>query len=613
MLLLAQRYRLLRWLALLLPLLALLLLMPLTVQAGGPPEGAIPFDFPRSLESYQDEHIKSISAKLLHRIKEQPFNALATLIFFCAIAHTFMASRFLTMAHHYEEAHKAKIAKGEAPRKSVSHLSELFHFLGEVEVVFGLWAVALGASVIVFFDWSTFVSYLSLRVDFTEALFVVSIMTLASTRPILWLAEEIMGRVARFFGGSLAAWWVVILTMGPILGSIITEPAAMTISALLLARKFYALGPSELFKYATLGLLFVNISVGGTFTHFAAPPVLMVAGAWNWDTPFMLFNFGWKAAVGILVANAIYFMVFRRELSQLQDSFGLRKMKDQIHKQHVPRALMESRLDELGETLEKETQFTTRLRLLIEEDVQRAKDRLRPEYFEHTDAQGIDRELAESAFEERFEEVSLGRMREYCPILLPEEQRGEIIDPDWDERDDPVPGWIIWVHVLFLAWTVFTAHYPPLFIGGLLFFLGFAMVTSQYQNRIDLKPPLLVGFFLAGLVVHGGFQGWWIEPVLGSLTEVPLMLTATVLTAFNDNAAITYLTTLIPSLSDELKYAVVSGAVAGGGLTVIANAPNPAGQSLLKDFFYDGVSPLKLFAGALAPTVIMLLAYYFLG
>jgi Na+/H+ antiporter NhaD/arsenite permease-like protein len=122
----------------------------------------------------------------------------------------------------------------------------------------------------------------------------------------------------------------------------------------------------------------------------------------------------------------------------------------------------------------------------------------------------------------------------------------------------------------------------------------------------------LVGFFLAGLVVHGGLQGWWIEPVLRSLDEGPLFLGAVVLTAFNDNAAITYLATLVPGVTDALKYAVVAGAVTGGGLTVIANAPNPAGQAILQRFFPDGVSPVRLFLGALPPTVVVALCFWLL-
>jgi len=168
---------------------------------------------------------------------------------------------------------------------------------------------------------------------------------------------------------------------------------------------------------------------------------------------------------------------------------------------------------------------------------------------------------------------------------------------------------VILVHVVFMGWTIFNAHHPELFVPGLLFFLGFAQVTSAYQNRIDLKPPLLVGFFLGGLVVHGGLQGWWIEPVLGRLAELPLMLAATVLTAFNDNAAITFLSTLVPSFTDGMKHAVVAGAVTGGGLTVIANAPNPAGQALLKRYFPDGVSPVGLLAGALLPTALFFVLF----
>jgi Na+/H+ antiporter NhaD/arsenite permease-like protein len=130
-------------------------------------------------------------------------------------------------------------------------------------------------------------------------------------------------------------------------------------------------------------------------------------------------------------------------------------------------------------------------------------------------------------------------------------------------------------------------------------------LTATHQNKVELKGPIMVGFFLGGLIIHGGLQAWWIAPVLGSLAELPLMLTATVLTAFNDNAAITYLATLVPNLAEASKYAVVAGAVTGGGLTVIANAPNPAGQSILGRFFEHGVNPLKLLIAALIPTIIM--------
>nr|MBA3269626.1 hypothetical protein [Acidobacteriota bacterium] len=290
---------------------------------------------------------------------------------------------------------------------------------------------------------------------------------------------------------------------------------AMTICALLLARQFYDLEPSTRLKYATLGLLFVNISIGGTLTHFAAPPVLMVARPWGWDTSFMIGHFGWRAAVAILSATGIYYAVFRNELGALGN-------RDP------------------------------------------SPDREDPE-----------------------EASTAG-----SPVALL-----------------PVPAWLVVAHLVFMAWTVFNAHYPALFVGGFLIFLGFVRATAVYQTRIELKAPLLVGFFLAGLVIHGGLQGWWIAPVLASLSEEPLFFGATLLTAFNDNALITYLATLVPNLSDDLKVAVVEGAVTGGGLTVIANAPNPAGQAILGPFFATAISPLKLFLAALLPTVIAILAF----
>ena len=490
--------------------IALICAIALPVLAAAPPPDPIAPTFPRPLDQYNDAGITGVWDIIRHRAAVEPFNIIATLIFFAAIVHTFLAKRFMTLSHKWRDEHKEKIkARNRLPRdgqkEEVSFKAEMMHFLGEVEAIFGIWVVPLLIAVTVFRGWPAAEQYVSRAVDFTEPMFVVVIMTIASTRPVLCAAEWFMSMLAALGGRKPYAWWLSILTVGPLLGSFITEPAAMTICALLLAQHFYDLKPGRKLRYATLGLLFVNISVGGTLTHFAAPPVLMVAARWDWDTPFMLANFGWKAAIGIVIANAIYFAMFRRELAALRSP--------------AP------------------------------------------------------------------------------PNNQPE---------NWSDRTDPVPLSVIFVHLFFLAWTVFTAHYPSLFIGGFLFFLAYTAATEHHQNPISLKPALLVGFFLAGLVVHGGLQGWWISPVLMSMTEVPLMFGAMTLTAFNDNAAITYLASLVPSFSEPLKYAVVAGAVAGGGLTVIANAPNPAGQSILSSYFSDGVSALYLLLGALIPTAVMM-------
>lgn len=463
-------------------------------------------EIPRALESYPSIADQSLAADLAMRVQIEPFNALATGVFLLAILHTFAAARFAALAHGVQHRHDVE-AHAQGRPSSPSLGAEVLHFLGEVEVVFGLWAVALLAAITLYAGWDAATHYVNDSVDYTEPLFVVVIMALASTRPIIGFAESALRRVAGAGGATPAAWWVTILTIGPILGSFITEPAAMTICALVLARQFYDLQPSTRLKYATLGVLFVNVSIGGTLTPFAAPPVLMVARPWGWDIPFMLVNFGWRAVAAIAISTAVYFILFREEFRSLS--------------------------------------------------VQRPVPDV-----------------------EQPDEEATG------PALL------------------PVPPWVVAVHLAFMAWTVFNAHYPALFLGGFLFFLGFARAAAPYQSRIELKTPLLVGFFLAGLVIHGGLQGWWIAPVLGRLPESPLFLGAAALTAVNDNALITYLATLVPNLSGDLQLAVVQGAVAGGGLTVIANAPNPAGQALLGRFFDGAISPLGLFAGALVPTLI---------
>jgi hypothetical protein len=572
--------------------------------------------FPRALERYQDEDIPGLMSILTNRVKKEPFNLVATLIFLCAIVHTFLTSKFLAIAHHKEEEHKQKIAQGLAYRNTIDVKAGLFHFLGEVEAVFGIWAIALGVAICLFHDWHTLVGYINHKVNFTEAMFVVTIMTLASTRPILKLAERFMKLIANLLGGTLAAWWFTILIFGPALGSLITEPAAMTISALLLAKKLYDLEPSTKFKYATIGLLFVNISVGGTMTHFAAPPILMVAGTWDWGTGYMLTHFGWKALVGMVISTGTYFLLFRGELASLQEKYAFKNLKDVIQTTYLGHRELDAEIDQVINSLDRDAFFqsvenqlekkSTEIKTLLTEN-------LRERYAEEFKDKGIDFSAAAEAFEERFEEIKLLRMRENFPGLLPEEKRPEFRDPLWDTRDDPVPSWITIVHVGFMFWTIINAHHAPFVIAGFLFFVGFSHISATYQNTVDLKPPLLVGFFLAGLVIHGGLQAWWIAPVLSNLSDIPLLLAATGLTAFNDNAAITYLSTLVPGFTEDLKYAVVAGAVSGGGLTVIANAPNPAGQSLLKNYFSHGISPVGLLKSALFPTLVVVLVFLLFG
>lgn len=476
--------------------------------------------FPVELEAYDDGHVTSLFEKLKHRIDFEPFNLIATLLFLGAIIHTFLTHKFRHYSHVLEERHQKKIeetgrtaeAKGyHGAKDDVSFGASIFHFLGEVEAVFGIWVLPLTLMMMFKFGADTTINYIDDKVHYEEPIFVVIIMAFSATKPILNLAESIMRKVASFGGGTPAAWWFSILTLGPLLGSFITEPAAMTICASLLAKQFYLLKPKPRFAYATLGLLFVNISVGGTLTNFAAPPVLMVAGAWKWSMPFMFEHFGWQAAIGIVVANCVYYFIFRSEFSGL-----------------IPSTMV----------------------------------------------------------------------------------KGPGSDPQ--DIEETVPLWVTGVHILFMGWAVLNAHHPVFLFGGFLFFLAFYQATEHYQYKLELKSPILVGFFLAGLVIHGGLQQWWIEPILGSLGEFPMFVGATVLTAFNDNAAITYLATLVPDLNDAMKHAVVAGAVTGGGLTVIANAPNPAGQSILSRFFEDGISPLGLLLGAIVPTIIVGTSLWFL-
>lgn len=420
----------------------------------------------------------------------------ATVCFALAVVHTFVARKFELMAHHH-------------PKKSFSHRS--LHLLGEVEAVFGLWAFIF----LVFHTlWSELFSrgeghhfltdtihYLESQ-NFTEPAFVFVIMSVAATRPVIVFAEKIMGHLARTLPLSeKMSLYISALILGPLLGSFITEPAAMTVTAIILLKNYYNSSMSRPFMYATLGLLFVNISIGGTLTHFAAPPVLMVAAKWDWGIVHMASHFGYKAALAVIVGTLGMAYLFRRELAG-----------------PLPR-------------------------------------------------------------------ISSGT---------------------------PVPLWITLVHLVFMGLIVYGSHHPVFFLGLFLFFLGFHYMTIIHQDEVKLRESLLVGFFLAGLVTLGTLQAWWIRPALEGLGDVALYLGVTGLTAITDNAALTYLGSLAP-LSDSAKYNLVAGAVSGGGLTVIANAPNPAGYGILKRSFGPrGISPFWLFVSALPFTALSILAFQIL-
>ncbi len=403
-------------------------------------------------------------------------------IFAIALVHTF-STKFFEKLAHAQPGHAG-----------------MWHLLGEVEIVFGFWAMVLVAAIALVGSSTEATDYLDTR-NFTEPMFVFAIMVIAGTRSILQWSRAGVVAIARFvpMPGAIGFYFTT-LAVVPLLGSLITEPAAMTLAALMLRDRIFSAGVSSRLKYATIGALFVNVSIGGTLTSFAAPPVLMVAAKWQWNSMYMLTHFGWKAAIAVTFNAFVVAMLFRAELAKL------------------PRKV----------------------------------------------------EVAGNA----------------------------------------VPFWVGAVHALLLMGVVVLAHHPAAFMGLLLLFMGIATAYPQFQDRLILREGLLVAFFLAGLVVLGGQQQWWLEPLLHSMNETTVYFGATALTAITDNAALTYLGSQVEGLSEPFKQALVAGAVTGGGLTVIANAPNPAGFAILRGHFDDGaISPLGLFAAALPPTIVAILAF----
>lgn len=420
-------------------------------------------------------------------LQQETIQYLAAALFGVALIHTFAAKLIERLAHLY-------------PRHAGA-----FHLLGEVEVVFGFWAIVLVLTMALVANPGDALAYAESR-QYTEPLFVFVVMVVAASRPVLQAVLAAVDTAARLVPvpTAVARVWLG-LAVVPLLGSLVTEPAAMTIAALMLARQVFRPQVPEPVKYLALGVLFVNVSIGGTLTSYAAPPVLMVASTWQWNSAFMLGTFGWKAALAVVVNATVATWMLRRHV----EPEGGKKAPGQV--------------------------------------------------------------------------------------------------------DTRVPLPVIAIHLLFLAAVVILAHHPVAFIGLFLMFLGFTQAYERYQDPLILKEALLVGFFLAGLVVLGGMQQWWLQPIVSSLSPQALFFGALGLTAITDNAALTYLGSLISGISEQAKYTLVAGAVAGGGLTVIANAPNPAGVSLLKRGFSDeSIGAGGLFLGALFPTLVAAGAFLFL-
>ena len=415
-----------------------------------------------------------------------PLQLVASLIFALAVAHTFLTKYFERLAHVY-------------PRHA-----GVFHFLGEVEAVFGFWALVLMVAMAAMSEPQNALSYLEGR-NFTEPMFVFVIMVVAASRPVMTLVQDtVLGLALRVPVHTRMAMMFMILCLVPLLGSFITEPAAMTLAALLLRDIIFNQHASHWLRYGTLGVLFVNVSIGGTLTSFAAPPVLMVAAKWQWDMMYMLTHIGWRAALACVINAAVLVFIFRRELC--------------AH-----------------------------------------------------------------------------------PFVNVTQTRS-------------VPLGVSAIHVLFLAGVVVSAHHPVVFMGLFLFFLGYTVAYKDHQHPLILREALMVAFFLAGLVVLGGMQDWWLRPALLSMDSSVVYYGATALTAITDNAALTYLGSLVEGLSEEFKLSLVMGAVTGGGLTLIANAPNPAGAAILKVKFSDqSISAKDLFLAASLPTLVAIACMRFIG
>jgi hypothetical protein len=430
------------------------------------------------------------------------FQIISTVIFFLAVVHTFLTPTIFDYSKKLSERKEAYPEKW----KHYHFLSEFFYLLSEVEVVFGLWLLPLLLAFTLLKGWDETLEYLNTR-EYTHAIYITVILVVIGSRPIITFAEKVLEWVARLGKDSPGAWWWSILTVGPLLGALIKEPAAMALSAILLSKKFYPYAPSRNFSYATLGLLFANISVGGMLTSFSSRALFIVADRLDWNWVYMLTRFGWKVLIGIILSTGLYHFVFHKEFKK-------------------------------------------------------------------------------------------GRFPKSLPAL------------EKDEAEHPTPFWITLIHLAFLSLIVITGETPPLFLGVFLIFLAFWKATSFYQTPLHLQSAVLIGFFFASLIIHGELQAWWIIPLMQNLNHFGAMVASFILSAFVDNAIVSYITLDLPQYDDLKHYLVIAGAMSAGALTVIANAPNPVGHAILRPSFKGKISFFALFLGAIIPSLIYLSLFW---
>ena len=413
-----------------------------------------------------------------------------SVLFFLAVLHTFLVPAVLKWSHAYS-------------KQSIRYA--FLHLAADVELVFAFWAVLLFLCFLGFESNSAAVLYFQ-NLNFTEPIFVFCILALAATQPIRSFATQFVQGVSHGIHRVFRLQQVhcdvfVLLSVGALAGSFITEPAAITIVALMLNSMLRS-NDSKLL-YGLLGFLFVNISIGGALTPYAAPPILMVAKHWNWDFSFMLTHFAWRVSIACFLNAGLFILIFRKSIAQ-------------------------------------------------------------------------------------------------CMVPIKESSSGAT----------PVPAWLCALHYFLLGVMVFYAHYAQLVVAVFFIFLAVKVITKPYQSPLRTKESVMVALFLAGIIVFGGLQQWWLKPLLSTMDEFVLFGGSVLLTAVTDNAAITYLGAQVEGLSETAKYYLVAGAIAGGGLTLIANAPNAAGFSILAHRFKSGLNPMNLLWYALLPTAV---AIVFLG
>lgn len=237
-----------------------------------------------------------------------PLQIGALACFILSIVHIFMIPVFARLYRNYQNK---RIAFPEDWKRFL-WLGEWYRLMSTIELVFLLWSVPLFFWFLYTEGYKGTMAYLNTR-NYTFSMFIIVMWLLLGSKPISYAVEHAFAKIANIGRQSPKSWWLTVMFVAPLSTIFLRETGAIIIATTLLAKYFYDLSPSTRFSYATMGLLFSNVSIGGLLTTSSSRSLSMILRTLRWDNYEVMTHFGWKALLAICLSTTVYYYLFRRE------------------------------------------------------------------------------------------------------------------------------------------------------------------------------------------------------------------------------------------------------------------------------------------------------------